>query len=95
MDRDEMILKEIANIMLEEDDKKFLKEIEEVRLMPISVRTKRNDNAFVREEIGSNKLIYPEADNVFERLRSELYLRFPRYPQISRLYKSRKRRGVL
>lgn len=92
---DELVLKEIAKLMLEEDDKIFLKEMEEARRMPISVKTKRNENAFVREELRSDKPIYPEADNAFERLRTKLYLRFPRYPWISRLYKSRKRRGVL
>ena len=95
MGKDKMILKEIANLLLEENDEIYLKEIEEARQKPISVSTKRNDNAFIREEIGSNKLIYPEADNAFERMRSALYLKNPDYPRISRLYKSRRRRGVL
>lgn len=94
MNSDDIVLKKIANLMLEEDDKIFLKEMEEARLMPISVKTKRNDNAFVREELRSSKAIYPEADNAFERLRTKLYLRYPHCPWLSRLYKSRKRRGV-
>ena len=92
---DELVLKEIARLMLEEEDNIFLKEIEEARRMPVPVRIKRIENAFFREELGGDKAIYPEADNAFERLRSALYLRFPHCPRLSRLYKSRKRRGVL
>lgn len=53
----------------------------------------RNINAFFREDIGINKAPHPEADNGFERLRTNLFLKYPKYPWIARLYKSRKRRG--
>lgn len=90
-----MDIKEFANLLIDEEDEKIQKEIEEARLAPKSVREKRNANALFREEIGIDKLPHPEADNAFERLRSKLYLRLPRYPCISRLHKSRKRRDAL
>lgn len=58
-----------------------------------SKKHKRNMNAFFREDIGINKAPHPEVDNSFERLRTYLFLKHPKYPWISRLYKSRKRRG--
>lgn len=90
-----MDMKEIANLLIAEEDEKLQKEIEEARLMPISVKEKRNANALFREEIGIDKLPHPEADNSFERFRSAFYLRYPRYPWMSRLHKSRKLRDIL
>lgn len=87
-----METEEIVKLILEEDNEELKKEIEEARLEPISVKSKRNGNALFREDLGFDDVIYPEADNAFERLRTKLYLRFPRCPWFSRLYKSRKGR---
>ncbi len=84
-----MDIEKIAKLILEVDDEILQNDIEEA---PMSVREKRNENAFLREDIGINRAIYPEADNTIERLRTKLYLRFPCCPWISRMYKSRKRR---
>lgn len=54
---------------------------------------KRNMNAFFREDVGIWKPPHPEVDNEIERLRTKLFLKYPQYSWISRLYKSRKRRG--
>ena len=79
----------LAKLILDADDEILQNDIEEA---PMSVRAKRNENAFLREDIGSDSVRFPEADNAFERLRTRLYLRFPCCPWISRMYKSRKRR---
>lgn len=58
-----------------------------------SKKHKRNMNAFFREDIGIWKAPHPEVDNSFERLRTSFYLKHPKYPWLSRIYKSRKRRN--
>lgn len=82
-------INELTELILDTEDEMLQNDIEEP---PMSVRQKRNENAFLREDIGFDYAVFPEADNAFERLRTRLYLRFPCCPWISRMYKSRKRR---
>lgn len=57
-----------------------------------SKKHKRNMNAFFREDVGIWKPPHPEVDNIIEKTRSLLYLKYPYLSWISRLNKSRRRR---
>ncbi len=89
-----MTTEEILKIVTQEyiDEEYSQLDIKSVHECKIPRKEKRNYNALFREELGFSKPPHPEADNAWERFRSSMYLKYPQYPRISRLYKSRKRR---
>lgn len=93
METEEILKKVVPEYMDEEysqdDVKKAVSEYKPTR------REKRNFNALFREDIGISKPPHPEVDNAWERFRTHMYLKYPQYPRLSRLYKSRKRMGKI
>jgi hypothetical protein len=51
---------------------------EKNEMMPFSRRHKIRMNRFFRERVGTSSLPYPEADNLFERIRSRIVIKLNR-----------------
>jgi len=85
-------LKTVLEEYMEEENARIEKEIAEAPELKMSRRLRKNTNAFFREDLKIDHAHHPEVDNAWERFRTRMYLKYPQYPWISRLYKTRKRR---
>lgn len=88
-----MSFDEPIELLSKEEIAAMEKEIAELPKKTPSRKTRKDANAFFREDLGIDKAHHPEVDNGWERFRTRMYLKYPQYPWLSRLYQSRKRRG--
>ncbi len=85
-------LKQAMKEIMEKESAKIKQEIAEAPELKMSRKSRRDVNAFFREDLKIDHAHHPEVDNAWERFRTHMYLEHTQYPWISRLYKSRKRR---
>lgn len=88
----EEALKTALTEIMEEENAEFEKEMAALPEVKLSRRQRKNTNAFFREDLKIEHAHHPEVDNAWERFRTRIYLKYPQFPWISRLYKTRKRR---
>ncbi|MBP3329148.1 MAG: hypothetical protein J6L91_09595 [Clostridia bacterium] len=89
----EDVLKLALKEIMEQENAKIKQEIAETPELKLSRKSRRDVNAFFREDLGIDHAHHPEVDNAWERFRTHMYLKHTQYPWISRLNKSRKRRA--
>ena len=83
-------LQEAARLCMEDEFKNLDEEIASMPEPEHSKRHLKNINAMFREDIGKKDAMHPEVDNVIERLRSNLVVKFA--PRLNWLSRNRKRK---